>query len=334
VTKLGDYVLEAVEKNDNLRKRSQEQMEELKQTRRTYIEKLVKYIFPISQLMVNPSPLYELQREKQESRKASSESLQMDTINEIAEAIRTAYVKGRWKQQESSGELQYIIVAPTLPSNGNYQEYCDWIIHNKDGTINTGMAGGNDSSSNVAHNGAYRIAAGLTYVAQLAQALSFYLDVRLPHKVSYSDFCTMGLNEKQFLKKVARLNMNVIYLCYNQNVQMKNVQPTHTMENVFQLLDERNTELGRTGAVSDTSERFVDSIMHSFTELFDDEEHSDTDDDEFDDSTHKDWENVANNIPILEIAQSAMTPQQSASMAGTIIHNVAHSLSFWRGWNK
>lgn len=326
VNKLGDYVLEAVEKNDNLRKKSHEQMDELKSARRLHIDKLVKFIFPMSQQMGKSSSLHGLH-----SRKASNESLQPETISEIAEAmLMTTYGKSGWTQDSLSDLLNkdFIIVAPSLPSNGNYQEYCDWIHSNKDGTVNSGMnAAGSSEPGHVANNNAYRIAAALTYIAQLIQGLSFYLDVRLPHKVSYNDFCTMGLNEQQFRKKVARLNLNIVYLCYTQNLSMKNVQPARTMENIFQLLDIRNVDLGRTGPVLDTSQRSVDSIMQSFTDIFDDE-HSDTDDDSNDTTLQNDWENVGN-LPLAEITQSAMIPQQSASMAGTIM-NVAHSLSFWK----
>lgn len=322
VNKLGDYVLEAVEKNDNIRLKSHEQMDQLKNARRAHIDKLVKFIFPMSEQMVRSSSLLGLQ-----SRKASNESLQPETIKEIAEAmLASTYVKNRWKQESLSDLLnkEFIIVAPSLPSNGNYQEYCDWIQSNKEGSMNSGMAtAGASEPGNAANNHAYRIAAALTYIAQLAHGLSFFLDVRLPHKVAYNDFCTMGLNEPQFRKKVARLNLNIVYLCYTQNLSMKSIQPARTMENIFTLLDIRNVDLGRTGPVLDTSQRSVDSIMQSFTDIFDDER-SDTDDDS-EDTMHKDWENVGN----LEIAQSAMIPQQSASMAGTIM-NVANSLSFWK----
>lgn len=320
VNKLGDYVFEAMEKNDNTRLKSQEQMEQLKNARRSHIDNLIKFIFPISQQTL---------RIGLQSRKASNESLQPETINEIAEAmLASTCAKSGWKQESLSDLLnkEFIIVAPSLPSNGNYQEYCDWIHSNKEGSMNSGMttAGASDPV-HVANNHAYRIAAALTYITQLIQCLSFYLDVRLPHRVVYSDFCTMGLNEQQFRKKVARLNLNIVYLCYSQNLSMKSVQPARTMENIFQLLDIRNVDLGRTGPALLDSSRSLDSIMQSFIDICDDD---DTDDDSDDTILQKDWENVAS-LPFAEIAQSSMIPQQSTSMAGTIM-NVANSLSFWK----
>jgi beclin 1-associated autophagy-related key regulator len=292
-------------------------MEQLKLLRREYIDKLVKFIFPISQKVARGSL----------SHRASNESLKTETMSEIAEAmLMTTNPRSEWT---GSAEY-YVIVAPSLKANGNYQEYCDWIHNNKDGSVNSGMnpTAGSSEPGQVANNHAYRIAAALTYITQLVQALSFYLDVRLPHKVTCNDFCTMGLNEQNFRKKVARLNLNIVYLCYTQNLSMKTVQPARTMENIFQLLDIRNADsLGRTGPVLDCSQRSVDSIMQSFTEIFDDD-HSDTDDDDSDDTIlQKDWENVGN-LPLVEI-QSVMVPQQTVSMAGTIM-NVAQSLWKWK----
>lgn len=302
-------------------------MEELKQMRRSYIDTLLSYIFPMSQKISKCSVV------QGHSRKASNESLKPETISEIAEAmLMTTHAKSDFMQQGSLGDLmakEFIIVAPSLNSDGNYQSYCEWIHSNKDGSLNSGMvaAAGTSDSGQVENNHAYRIAAALCFIAQFVQALMWVLDVRLPHKVSYPDFCTMGLNEQQFRKKVARLNLNIVYLCYTQNMSMKNLQPARTMENLFQLLDIRNVDLGRTGPVLDISQRSVDSIMQSFTEIFDDE-HSDSDEDDSDDTTlQKDWENIGN-LPILEISQSAMLPQQS-SMAGTIM-NVAQSFWKWK----
>lgn len=322
--KLGEVVLVAKDKNEIMKVQRQEEMEELKTVRRGHIDKLVKFIFPMYQQMARSTSIHGPQ-----SRKASNESLQPETINEIAEAMLVSTNFRSWTLDSLHDPTkEFVIVAPSLPSNGNYQDYCDWIQSNKDGTVNSGMNSATSSEpGHVANNNAYRIAAALTYISQLVQALSFYLDVRLPHKVGYNDFCTMGLNEQQFRKKVVRLNLNIVYLCYTQNLAMKNVQPARTMENIFHLLDIRNVDFGRTGPVLDTSQRSVDSIMQSFTDILDDE-HSDTDEESDDTTLHKDWENVGN-LPLLEIAQSAMVPQQTASMAGTIM-NVANSLSFWK----
>jgi beclin 1-associated autophagy-related key regulator len=182
VNKLGDYVVEAREKNAMKRKSFEDLQQDLKTMRRNYIDQLVKYIFPISQTVATSTSLRPLQ-DSELSRRSSNDSLKLELQSEIDEAIRTAYVRGRWvSQQESHGELQYIIVAPSLPSTGDYSACSDWIVQQKE--QNTVSNTGNELGS-VRENMAFRISAALTYAIQLVQALSFYLDVRLPYKMSY-----------------------------------------------------------------------------------------------------------------------------------------------------
>lgn len=68
-----------------------------------------------------------------------------------------------------------------------------------------------------------------------------------------SDFCKKELNEQSFSRKVARLNTNILYLCYTQRVKLSTLSPNHTLENISKLLD--GTELGRIGPV-DASDGF------------------------------------------------------------------------------
>lgn len=51
---------------------------------------------------------------------------ELDTVSALAEATRTAYVKGRWVYTDSTGELHHSIVAPTLPGSGDYSAYNLW----------------------------------------------------------------------------------------------------------------------------------------------------------------------------------------------------------------
>lgn len=307
VNKLGDYVIEAMEKNDSLRKKSQEQMEELKMLRTNHIEKLMKIIFPITQRHAMPN-LMGLQ-------KASNESLQKEMLPEIVEAVLSPE-----KHSSLCDYLvkEYIIAGgPALPSSGNYVEsYCKWLSSNKDG---------NSEASQVAQNAAYRIVAGLSYLQQLVQVLSFFLDIRLPHKISCNDFNRMVLSEQQFAKKVTKLSFNVVYLAYMVHVPSRLIQPARTVENILQLLENEN--LGRTGAVQDNDFKSIDSIILSFTDLVDDDDDNDVSDFDSEDEVHKEWENVSPSISPLEVTQSAI-PEASAMT--TTIKNVAHSL--WKGW--
>lgn len=303
VNKLGDYVFEAIEKNEILRKKSQHQMTELQALRRFHIEKLMKFIFPIA-----PRP--------QITRKAHTEH--DEALTAMSEIILSSDC--------SSNPYDYVIAdGPTLPSTGDYFEQYNskWFNCNKE-----------DASSASTSNEAGRIAqtagivAGLTYLQQLMQGLSFFLDVRLPHKISQNDFCKTSLNEPQFRKKVARLNLNVVYLTYMQNVSTRSIQPERTIENV--LLLTKNENLGQTTAIQDTSDtKSIDSIILSFTDLVDDNESADMSDFDSEDEVQKEWENVSPNISSSsDVTQSAI-PAETMGMT-TTLRNVAHSL--WKGW--
>lgn len=330
VNKLGDYVCRVKEKNDTSREECEDLQLELKTFRRDYIDKLVKYIFPISQTVATSTSLRLLTdlKDSQNSRRSSNESLQPELQSEILEAIRTAYIRGRWVSEESHGELQYIIVAPSLPSNGDYSAYCDWIVHNKDLVPNTAGNAGNNDLGSVQQNPAFRISAALTYTTQLVQVLSFYLDVRLPFKMSYSDY-TNDLNEPQFLRRLARLNSNVLYLCYTQTIKLKNIQVKHTLENILLLLDTKVSDLGRIGYV-DTSERLSESFDTQLMQDLDNGE-SDTDDEN---NLPQEWENVSHLTP-LEVSHATTIPgpsqQTTASVAGNLLSAAQNSFaSFWR----
>lgn len=65
----------------------------------------------------------------------------------------------------------------------------------------------------------------------------------------YSDFCKKELSEQSFIRKVARLNANILFLCYTQRVKLSQLCPSHTLKNIQQLLNTDVTDLGRMGAV-------------------------------------------------------------------------------------
>lgn len=48
---------------------------------------------------------------------------------------------------------------------------------------------------------------------------------------------------------MARLNTNILYLCYTQRVKLSTLSPNHTLENISKLLDLNYSDLGRIGAV-------------------------------------------------------------------------------------
>lgn len=301
VNKLGDYVFEAIEKNESLRKKCQNQMMELQTLRRFHIEKMMKYIFPIAPRL-------------QVMKKAHSEH---DVA--VSEVTTLSFDSNIHSPHE------YVIAdGPTLPSTGDYfEQYSKWFTCNKEEASSPSSS----EAGRIAQTAG--IVAGLTYLQQLMQGLSFFLDVKLPHKISQNDFCKIALNEPQFRKKVARLNLNVVYLTYMQNVSTRSIQPERTIENVLLLIDPKNENLGQTTAIQDTSDtKSIDSIILSFTDLVDDNESGDMSDFDSEDEVHKEWENVSPNCsPSSDVTQSAI-PAETSSM--TTLRNVAHSL--WKGW--
>ena len=53
--------------------------------------------------------------------------MEMSTVSALAEARHTAYIRGRWVYTDNcSGELQYRVVDPSLPANGDYSPYNMW----------------------------------------------------------------------------------------------------------------------------------------------------------------------------------------------------------------
>ncbi|XP_039443514.1 beclin 1-associated autophagy-related key regulator [Culex pipiens pallens] len=340
---IGDYVLSKLDESERRRECLTELQEKLRQLKRDHVDKLVKFIFPISQAISNRSSF------------SSSDGESKNTINEISEATRTAYVRGKWILQDSFGEIQHIIVAPALPGNGNYSAYNDWATVTPATDVSvvggTGKAG-EDASKNVAsRNPAHTIAAALTYTSQLVQIMCFYLDIRLPYKLAYSDFCTTALSEAQFNRKVARLNANILYLCYTQGCRLNELRPTHTLENLQKLMNPTHANLGRL-APMDRNFCLNELADSALTQHLGAGEDSDSDDES---NLQQEWEAVPSNLPPPSpvTLHPANTPygntlhyQAAMAAAGTGQHAgaaaaattslmtsaVASVTSFWKGW--
>ncbi|GFG28420.1 hypothetical protein Cfor_11343 [Coptotermes formosanus] len=204
----------------------QKEQQQLKDMIRASIQQLVQYIFPIEAVPPIPSDeVCEVPR---------------DTVTALADATRTAYIRGRWVFTDSSGQLRHCIVSPSLPDSGDYSAYNVWVANNRDG-----VPGGRCEA--VDRNPAYNISAALTYTTQLVNVLAFYLDVRLPNKLCYSEFCGHEMTDTQFARRVAKLNSNVLHLCYTQNVNPELLHPARTLHNILLLLDTEVSDLGRFG---------------------------------------------------------------------------------------
>lgn len=333
VRELGDYV---TSKGDDMKKRRETYSRceaELRILIRESIQKLLRYIFPIQRIVgklevPTSCEISQLERDLAEATKNISSRERLGFVN------------------ESQNDVHHVIVAPFLLGNGDYSDYSEWVTNNKDGVPTTTSGSNTDVVSKP--NAAVRISAALTYTAQLLQVLSYYLDVRFPFKIVYSEFCSSMMTEQQLTRRVARLNANILYLCYTQRVKLSNLHPSHTLENILQLLDIENSHLGRAGPV-DISDCVLSKNLEK--QLIEELDFGDELDSEDENTFPHEWEDVSHNIilasgarelardheniPMITHSPNILNPntQATASMAGGLMTSAAASIaSIWRGW--
>lgn len=131
-----DFIEKAEERNSHQIVVRTKLFEDVKQCRIQNIQKLIKFIFPLSQriskgdteICTNPkastvesSATTQLESRtvaKTDANAADVETVvSPETMNALADATHTTYVRGRWVLQDSRGELQHVIVEPSLPGN-------------------------------------------------------------------------------------------------------------------------------------------------------------------------------------------------------------------------
>ncbi|EAA00293.4 AGAP012246-PA [Anopheles gambiae str. PEST] len=343
VKTLSEFVAGKLEESEHRKARLAAVQERLRQRKRDQVQQLVRIIFPITQTIASRSSL------------TGSSSTASSGSSACGGATRTAYVRGQWILQDSFGEVQHVIVAPALPGTGNYSAYNEWATGGGDGggavaSASSTAASTMEASASPAkvgsHNPAHTIAAALTYTSQLVALLGYYLDVRLPYRVSYADFCTTTLSEAQFARKVARLNADIVFLCHTQGCRLNDMNPTHTLENLLCLL--KSPELGHCGptdrnsCLSDSMEQL---LMQNIGEDSDSEDET---------TLHQEWEAVPSNLspvtteppypPMMALDQRRTTIghtglhyhhlQQPTGAAATSLMTSAFASvsSFWKGW--
>lgn len=281
---------------------------ELRKIVQKNVQDLVLYIFPIYKI----DPIS----------KSEDESESTDTVSALAEATRTSYIRGKWIFMDSSGELHYRIVAPTLPGSGDYSAYTVWVAANKNGV---------PDNEKMEQNQAYNISAALCYTTQLVNLLAFYLDVILPKKVNYSDFNSTEISDSKFYKKISKLNTNILYLCFSQGVDTSLLNPKHTLCNILHLVS--HPDLGR-------DEPFeIDSNLISSLENFDAVPKTDEGSEEDEnDVVPSEWEAIPL-VPCPEslpgsapfASQHMSNVQATTSMAGGLVTSLASMLRGWTG---
>ncbi|XP_022782213.1 beclin 1-associated autophagy-related key regulator-like [Stylophora pistillata] len=131
--------------------------------------------------------------------------------SELAEATRTSYIEGRWVSEEEDVRVVYSINGACLPGNGDYSSYYEWVKARRNGSRE--LASDEEISLKTP---AFRMTAALTHACQMLKLMAFYLDVILPKRISYSEFCQRELSKKDFKSAVDRLNTNVLHLCFTQ----------------------------------------------------------------------------------------------------------------------
>lgn len=122
---LADYIATTNERNDRQSEQKDKLFSELKQYRVRNVQRLIQFVFPLSQQVLK-SEITQIVNSASDA-SGDSQSVDMnemgavggdmsiDALKALAEASRTTYVRGRWVLQDSNGESQYVIVAPSLP---------------------------------------------------------------------------------------------------------------------------------------------------------------------------------------------------------------------------
>ncbi|XP_045483287.1 beclin 1-associated autophagy-related key regulator isoform X2 [Harmonia axyridis] len=285
---------------------------------RTRSRELSQYIFPI--FKTQP--------------RVDSEQTASELVMALEEASQSLDLRGSWEYTENCSEMNFAIVAPSLPASGNYTCYNMWLAEVKESSSLPG------STTNTEHeNHANSISAALTYTTQFVNILAQHRNAILPFKVSPSEFCVRYLTEQQFNTRVARLNANIFHLCYTGNVNLERLIPGGTIHNLLQLLEtcsenEPDEEADKEEESIDVENNKVDNLEKPIM----------TDLQKGDDSDSEDglsgWEALPNIQypevqagPVTVQTSQVINNQQASSMAGGLVNSAAASIaSIWKGF--
>lgn len=123
-----EYIATTNERNGEQSEQRADLFDKLKKCRVRNIQRLIEYVFPLSQ-RISKGELTQIACSASDEDEVAGEcqsidvneagavgtDISTDALMALAEASRTTYVRGRWVLQDSNGELQYVIVAPSLP---------------------------------------------------------------------------------------------------------------------------------------------------------------------------------------------------------------------------
>ena len=250
---------------------------------------------------------------------------------DLEEATKFTYEEGQWIQKNLS-EMEYCISGPGLPASGDYFKYYEWLkSYRKE-------ARGPEAESYVHANPALEIPAALTYTCQALKVASKILDVNLPHRINFGDFGNPYINQKKLFDSIAKLNMNIIYLCFSQLVSLNKISPVQTLQNLDMCLSSDNPNLGHLGDF----ETYEYDLPELFTELDSDileDLYFNSDEDE-DECTKEDWDSLTDlpempkDFSFAESGTSTTAEQSLSSSATGLVTSAAASISSLWPWKK
>lgn len=224
------------------------------------------------------------------------------------------------------GEKQWKIVAPLLPAN--------------DSLLYSYVASSETLSSSMI-SPLHTILGGLTLTAQLLCQIASCIDIIFPKRSSMTDFgLNTPSNEYQFIKRLTKLNINVVHLCLSQNLSPDQLKPTEGLHNLAQFLD----HFTKNGLVS---QPYKLEILHNLSLTIgkelehnqpnssidqNDLDQSDQDEDSFNAGEENSWESLAPDMmivnPILTAHQNAVPnspsppPYTMSSVAGSFMSSL------------
>ncbi|XP_054718384.1 beclin 1-associated autophagy-related key regulator-like isoform X2 [Uloborus diversus] len=235
---------------------------------------------------------------------------------ELEEAQKTTYVQGQWVIAGSPpDEMEYAVVEPRIPVNGDYSAYINFCSSRFAGVSRDEL----DQVGKYRFDVAYGISAALAYTAQLVGILAFYMDSHVPKRTSYSDFCHQEKNPKEkFLHRVAKLNANVINLCLSQQVDASNINVHRTISNLLLLL-ENDSNKPKSLMSSEVHEDLMESIEESLNKDLLSLDESDSDD------VEADYVHVSEEEEFLSIPEQ--TPYEPVQQPSSLVSSV---YSLWR----
>jgi hypothetical protein len=96
------------------------------------------------------------------------------------------------------------------------------------------------------------VPAGLQFTAQFVEIVADILDTPLSHPLHRPlcilEYGNQNKKRRSFVESREKLDDNILYLCFSQNVPLSALSPGHTLSNLLALVT--HSELGRQGAFS------------------------------------------------------------------------------------